>query len=116
VDVVARDERTIVCDLNKGEYPPTDGVSVVSVLGVLEYVSDPGPFWRWLSAVRRRVILSYVDLNPAFPIAARRAMGWLNHFRRDEIVGFAAGHGFALTSEERVSSDNTLFAFDPVEI
>ena len=37
-DLVARDERTIVCDLNRGEFPEASQADVVTMLGVLEYV------------------------------------------------------------------------------
>src|SRR6478609_8079539 len=42
-DLFQHDERTIVCDLNKGEFPPGAEADTVTMLGVLEYIKDlPG--------------------------------------------------------------------------
>jgi len=112
-DLVARDERTIVCDFNKGEYPPYDGASHISVLGVMEYLNDTDAFWRWLSISRARIIFSYVPLNPAFPSDRRRAMGWINDFSGSDIIQLANRAGYALTAQENIPPDTLLFVFDP---
>jgi len=113
VDIVARDERTLVCDLNKQEYPPLNGVTHISILGVLEYLNDPKAFWDWLSQSHARIILSYVTFVPAFPAHRRRTMGWINDFTHDEIIALAQKAGFQLVSEEKIPPDNVLFVFDP---
>jgi hypothetical protein len=112
VDVVARDERTIVCDFNKGERPPTEGVTHVTVLGCLEYLNDPSAFWAWLQSVRRPLVLSYVDFQPSYSVKRRRAMGWVNHLKRAELIDLAIGHGYEVVSEERING-SLLFAFEP---
>src|SRR5258707_11959435 len=44
-DLVARDSDTIVCDFNAGEFPQADaaGADVITILGVLEYITDLDP-------------------------------------------------------------------------
>jgi hypothetical protein len=112
MDVVARDERTIVCDLNVQAYPAVNGVDHISMLGVLEYLNDPAAFWRWAAQKNVRLILSYIVFSPSFPLAKRREMGWVNDFGRDEIIAQAASAGFDLAHEETIPPDNTLFVFD----
>jgi exopolysaccharide biosynthesis predicted pyruvyltransferase EpsI len=112
-DLVARDERTLVHDLNKNDRPPFDGATHISVLGVLEYLNDPEGFWSWLSESRARIVLSYVALQASFPADRRRAMGWFNHFSRLDIISMAERAGFVLVAEESIAPDTTLFVFDP---
>ncbi len=112
-DLVSRDERTIVCDLNSGEYPPQEGVTHITVLGVMEYLTDPQAFWRWLAASKARIIFSYVTYDPAFPPPARRGMGWVNDFVSEGIVELAAGVGYELIAQEQIPPDTQLFVFDP---
>ncbi len=112
-DVVARDERTRVHDLNAGDYPPFEGADHISVLGVLEYLNEPEKFWAWLATAGARVIFTYVVLDTSFPTDRRRAMGWFNEFSRNEIVAMAERAGFKLISEEAIPPDNVLFVFDP---
>jgi hypothetical protein len=113
VDVVARDARTVVCDFNKKEYPPLDGVTHISVLGVLEYVHDPQAFWRWLAKSGKPLIVSYIAAVPSFPPNRRRAMGWVNDLTREQFLAMTGTTGHVLTHEERVSADSTLFVFVP---
>jgi exopolysaccharide biosynthesis protein PssK len=112
VDVVRRDERTVVCDFNKGEFPPAGAADHISLLGVLEYVNDPQAVWQWLGGVSARLILAYVPLRPSFPIERRAVMGWRNHLTRDEVLQAAAVAGFALAAEEEIPPDTVLFVFD----
>jgi hypothetical protein len=111
-DVVPRDERTLVCDLNQGRFPPAGGADHVCMLGVLEYVDVPRTVWHWLSQLDARVILSYVPLRATFSAGRRKAMGWLNHFTREEIIQAAENAGFVLTAEEDMPPDTVLFVFD----
>lgn len=112
-DVVRRDDRTRVHDLNANDRPAFEGATHISALGVLEYMNEPEAFWAWLAEAKARVIFSYVTWNHGFPTDSRRAMGWFNDFTRDEIVAMAQRAGFKLISEEQIPPDNTLFVFDP---
>jgi hypothetical protein len=58
-DLVSRDERTIVCDLNKGEFPQGAAADVVTVLGVLEYITEPLELLRKVRALNRPLVCSY---------------------------------------------------------
>ncbi len=112
VDLVARDARTIVCDLNAGEYPAVDGVTHILMLGVLEYLASPQAFFaRLAQAPGRQLILSYITPNDRITPAQRRKAGWINDLSRDAMVALAEQSGFALTSEEWINQNNRLFVF-----
>lgn len=92
-DVIKRDERTLLCDLNTGELPAIE-VDIITLLGVLEYVHDiPGLFAR-LRRTSASLIVSYnsVDLSKAY--CDRRAQGWFNDFTCAELCAQAAETGF----------------------
>lgn len=112
LDLVARDERTIVCDLNRGEYPRVDGVTHAVALGVLEYLHDERGFFRWLAGIRpARLILSYVALDTSVKPEARRRAGWVSDLTFAEIVGLATDAGFSLADVERINANNRIFVF-----
>lgn len=50
VDYIKRDDETIVCDFNNGEFPKVQ-VDTVFVSDVLEYIGDPQWFWEKLAYV-----------------------------------------------------------------
>lgn len=95
VDVVPRDERTRVIDLNAAELPDEwiDEVELVSFLGVLEYLLEPHEV---LSKIARRgvaVVCTYKSLELA-PNANRRASGWVNDFSSSEFRAMVERAGF----------------------
>ena len=113
VDVVARDSRTIVCDLNNDEYPCVKGVTHIVVLGVLEYLCDTASFFAWLGRVEcQTLILSYVTLNERMPPSKRRAVGWINDLNREELVGLASSSEFVLVTEEWINQNGRIFVFE----
>ena len=59
-DVVARDARTVVCDLNLGPLPEAALADrdLVTLLGVLEYLVRPDALLAQLAASGQRVLLS----------------------------------------------------------
>lgn len=112
VDVVARDARTIIRDLNKGEYPPADGATHICVLGVLEYLNDPEAFFEWLSrTAASRLILSYITSETGTESPNRRDVGWVNDLTEAGIIDLAKKHGFTSVFEEWLTN-NRLFVFD----
>jgi len=112
VDLVKRDGRTLVCDLNKAEYPAADRVTHVSMLGVLEYLERPQEFFEWLkNSPAKRLIMSYIACRPDAPTEPRRKAGWINDFTREQIVELAEAAGFVPVEQERFKN-NVLFAFD----
>jgi hypothetical protein len=116
-DLVARDAQTIVCDFNKGEFP-TDAAAdadIISVLGVLEYVTDAEAFFTHLRSADCDVILSYcaVDLSGSID---RASLGWLNHFSFLDLSELLDRHGFRIASTQPVDSLQVLMRLTPVDL
>lgn len=90
-DLVARDDRTLVCDFNAGEWPEADCDFVVA-LGVLEYIADVPAFLRRLAGLNRPVALSY-NLAGEAP-RDRRGHGWVNDYDRAAFGALLREAGF----------------------
>ncbi|TDW25976.1 hypothetical protein EV128_116149 [Rhizobium azibense] len=95
-DIVSRDSRTIVCDLNKGELPDF-GASVVSMLGVMEYIFEPKALLSELAAKWPRLLMSYcpADLDAG---RDRAAHGWFSSLTSAALVSTAREVGYDLVS------------------
>jgi len=116
-DLVARDPQTIVCDFNMGGFP-TDAATdadIISVLGVLEYVSDAEAFFAHLQSANCDVVLSYcaVDLSGSMD---RASLGWLNHFSFLDLSDLLDRHGFRIKSTLPVDSLQVLMRLTPVDL
>ena len=111
-DVVERDERTILCDFNKNELPGSCGATIVSVLGVLEYIYDVPAFLRKLKACNLPVVLSY---NPTDFTADldRPSLGWVNHLSFEELISALYQAGFAVTTRQRIDLYQVLLKLTP---
>jgi len=90
-DLVARDQRTLVCDFNAGTFPDGADCDVATTLGVLEYLSDVPWFLTKLRALGCPIILSYsvADRAPA----SRRVLGWANDYTQKEILDLLINAG-----------------------
>jgi hypothetical protein len=109
-DLVRRDARTLVCDLNAGEFP-TDAWDVVAVLGVLEYVFEPLALLRWLRAQGRPALVSYcpTDLTDGLD---RAALGWVNHLSVSALHDLLRQAGLAATLTERIDARQLLLRIE----
>ncbi|MFO1361145.1 MAG: tetratricopeptide repeat protein [Burkholderiales bacterium] len=112
VDLVARDERTRVCDFNRDGLPSADGATVVVALGVLEYVYDVGAFLAGIRAFGLPVVLSYccADLGPQVD---RAALGWVNHLTRRGLAEALAAADLHVRAESRIDEMQVLLRLAP---
>ncbi len=91
VDVVRRDARTLVVDLNVEPLPPLD-VDVVIGLGLLEYLNDvPG----FLTQLPSRAVMSYAPLEQT-PGRDRAASGWKNSYTTESLSMAFQEAGFTI--------------------
>jgi hypothetical protein len=115
-DLVARDPQTIVCDFNMGEFPSCAAADadIISVLGVLEYVSDADAFFTHLKSANCDVVLSYcaVDLSGSID---RASLGWLNHFSFLDLSELVDRHGFRIAATQPVDSLQILMRLTAVD-
>lgn len=106
-DMVRRDERTLVCDLNSGVFPQVKEATVITVLGVLEYIYEPEPFIKKLYDYRLPIIISYIPTDSGI-YPDRPAMGWVNHLSWQELAAIFQRIGFHLYKVLRVDSSQVL--------
>lgn len=111
-DLVRRDERTLVCDLNRGEFP--DGVQpdVVTMLGVLEYLRDPLDVLRKVRALDRPLICSY-SITDRRPQLDRASQGWINSYDFASLASLMAQAGFRLKCRQAVDQMQDIFKWAP---
>lgn len=108
-DLVSRDARTIVCDLNAGEIPDVDA-DIVVMLGVLEYIHDPEALLKRLASRWKRLILTYNSAE--LDVGRDRLLhGWFNALTSAQLVGMADRAAWQLIGIVPVDSRQRLFEF-----
>ena len=114
-DLVRRDHRTVVCDINAGQYPGAAAAraDVVTVLGVLEYAADPQAFLRCLRQWQRPIVLSYCPTDAIPDRERRRALGWITHYSRADLTALLARVGLKIVREDAIDPVQVLFKLVP---
>ena len=79
-DLVARDSKTIVCDLNRGQFPSAAAAEadVIVMLGLLEYIVDIDGLFTHLRHAKCDLVVSYCVTDLTADID-RASLGWINH-------------------------------------
>ncbi|MEO8115840.1 MAG: methyltransferase domain-containing protein [Phenylobacterium sp.] len=113
-DLVRRDERTLVCDLNRGEFPDGAAADVVTLLGVLEYLKEPLEVLRKIRALNAPLVCSY-SITDRKPDLDRAAQGWINSFDFGSLQALMRQAGFRLQHREEVDALQDLFKWLPTE-
>ena len=115
IDIVARDHRTIICDLNKDVLPlqASAEADVITMLGVFEYIYDVDSVFKQLYNARKIIICSYCgrERNPNFD---RKSNGWVNDFETNEFLELAIKNGFTVRAFVDIDSIQTLFKLEPI--
>ena len=115
-DLVARDEETIVCDLNAGEFPTEAAThaDIIVMLGVLETIVDVDAFFTHLRCCKRDLILSScaTDLTGN---CDRAALGWINHFSYFDLARLFDRFGFRIACTAPIDSAQALMRLTPAE-
>jgi hypothetical protein len=109
-DVVRRDDRTTLLDLNR-EAPPAallEGVDLVSMLGVWEYLYQPRVVLEAFAAAKKSILCSYCVTEWTSHVD-RRALGWVNDFSSHEFTGMARDCGYTVALQKRVDPLQSLF-------
>jgi hypothetical protein len=104
-DVARRDDRTLHCDINRGELPgQIDDVDIVLMLGVIEYVFDLPALFARLARGRGRVMVTYCDPETSrlSSFEQRAALGWVNALSRNDLKALFAAAGLRLLAEDQV--------------
>ena len=99
IDVVARDERTIVVDLNQQTLPALD-VEGWAALGLLEHLFDVPSLFRQISGI---AVVSY---NPVdLPSRSRMLHTWVNDYCTSALESVFAQEGWAIVACETLAPE-----------
>lgn len=102
-DVVQRDGRTLVCDLNKESVPLTS-TTAVAMLGVLEYLFDVP---RVLAEAAQRyqvMVVSYCVTDASSAPKERREHAWVNAFSTSELEAIFTDAGWNIQERHLLDS------------
>jgi hypothetical protein len=112
MDIVRRDERTIVADLNAGCIPDSAlaDCDLIVMLGVWEYLYRPDEMFAACARAGRAILCSYCDTASTAHLD-RRALGWVNDFTQDEFVELARRYGYRAQLVRRVDANQQLYKF-----
>jgi hypothetical protein len=103
-DVVRRDDRTKVVDLNKQDLPDFGAECLVG-LGLIEYIFDVPKLLLRMSDCYSNVLLSYNSIDNYPNQDERTGHAWVNHFSIVEIESMLTENGFRI--DEIVQHDAT---------
>ncbi len=115
-DLVARDDDTVVCDFNAGEFPSEAAAQadIIVMLGVLETIVDVESFFTHLRFCKRDVVLSYCATNLTGK-CDRAALGWVNNFSFFDLVRLFDRYGFRIECTAPIDSAQALMRLTPAE-
>jgi hypothetical protein len=113
-DVVGRDARTIVADLNASG-PPLDAVraaDLVVMLGVWEYLFKPDGVFRAFAATGKPILCSYCDAALTPDVDRRRSLGWVNDFTLPQFLEIARAQGYHAALVRQIDPLQFLIRFE----
>ncbi len=113
VDVVRRDERTLVLDLNcVSDLARLPTAEASALLGVLEYCYDVGALTAALRGKYQQVVATFNFRRPVESPEDRLAHGWVNHFDQTELQAIFSSHGFRVARASRFKGPREEWMFD----
>ena len=111
VDLVARDERTVVVDLEKDDLAQI-GTEACALLGVLEYTFDVPVLLAKLQSAFSHVVASY-NVADSDGIDSRLEHGWVNQYDAGQLRALFSEAGFLILRERAVDDSQVLFDLRP---
>lgn len=113
-DVVARDARTIVADLNTQGLPraAVEAADLVVMLGVWEYIYKPDDLFRAFAATGKPILCSYCDARLTEDVERRRMLGWVNDFTLDRFLDIARNASYRASLVKQIDALQYLIRFD----
>ena len=113
VDVVARDDRTIITDFNKDSLPVI-AAEAAACLGLLPYLFDVPSFMRSLRLQFDTAVVSY---NPVVGenalLSTRRGHAWVNDYSENEVEKVFFDTGWSITGKEHFSGEQRIWRLRP---
>ena len=108
VDYVKRDDKTIVCDFNKYEFPCIYA-DYYFISGCLEYVNDVEWFIESISKYTSRIIISYCILENFPDLHLRKSYAWVNNFTQKNLLDLFLSEKYELINIQETPSRNIIF-------
>lgn len=95
IDIVARDARTHVIDLNETPPPPAlfADIDLITLLGVLEYLDDAEKLFDAITSTQIPLLFSYCSAE-RHSNCDRRASDWVNDFTTEQILQLLEARGY----------------------
>lgn len=114
MDVVQRDDRTIICDLNKKSFPSAEisDANIITMLGVFEYLYDIESIFKQLFALGKTLVCSYCGDERSVNVD-RKALGWVNNLNTSEFLEIAKINGYFVKRQREVDPLQCLFKLEP---
>lgn len=112
-DVVARDARTVVCDLNQDELPEThvSNSDIITLLGVIEYLYHPEKILQQIARLDKTVLVSYCE--PDILTYHRSPMERVNNLSAEAFVAMVQAAGFSIRRKEKIDILQIIFLLEP---
>jgi len=112
-DIVARDARTIVVDLNTQDIPvaAVADADLVVMLGVWEYLYKPDEVFAAFARAGKPILCSYCDVVLTAHLD-RRALGWVNDFALEDFLDIARAQGYRASLVKQVDALQYLIRLD----
>jgi hypothetical protein len=115
-DLVARDSKTIVCDLNAGQFPSAAAAEadVIVMLGLLEYVADLDALFTHLRYSKCDLVVSYCvsDLSTDLDYTS---LGWVNQLSLMDLAVLFDQFGFRVQRSDRIDELQFLMRLTPAD-
>lgn len=102
LDIVARNRKCIVADLNQQQYPEQE-FDVVTALHLFEFLHDPASLLRWAAEHAQKFIFTYHLLFPGMKKDQRRAAGFFNDYNIEELKALTQQSGWKILSITDIS-------------
>ena len=99
-DVVRRSERTVVADVNRGEFPQGD-FDVIAALGLFEYVHNVKALLTTIRQQAPMLLTSYCTRTTGDP-DTRLERGWVNDYGLNEFVDLCQAAGWVVRVADRI--------------
>lgn len=110
VDYKIRNQDTIICDFNKGEFPGIKS-DYSFLAGCMEYIKDANWFVGKIASHSDNCVMSYCCIEQFRDINERRKLAWVNHFPKNKIIDLFEKNGMKLITEDKYLQHNTIFVF-----
>lgn len=114
LDYAKRSEDTLICDLNKKEFP-NEKFDVFLISGCLEYVIPIDWFFEQFVKCKKTALISYcsIELNPIKVVRENNA--WKNSLSVIEIDKYMQKQGFILKAREIFKQKTDLLHYDRID-